>query len=86
MAEQGYPIDFDTWYGFYAPAGTSKDIIAKLNVETVRILALQDFKDRAAVLGVELLGTPPDRLAAHMRNEIARWTKVAKAANMKVDG
>lgn len=86
MAEQGYPIDFDTWYGFYAPAGTSKDIIAKLNAETVRILALQDFKDRAAVLGVELLGTPPDRLAAHMRNEIARWTKVAKAANMKVDG
>ncbi len=85
MAEQGYPIDFDTWYGLYAPAGTSKDIVSKLNVEVGRILALQDFKDRAAVLGVELIGTPPDRLAAHMRNEIARWTKVAKAANMKID-
>lgn len=86
MAEQGYPIDFDTWYGFYAPAGTGKDIIGKLNAETVRILGVQDFKDRAAVLGVELIGTAPDRLAAHMRNEIARWSKVAKAANMKVDG
>ena len=85
MAEEGYPIDFDTWYGFYAPAGTSKEIIAKLNTETVRILAIQDFKDRAAVMGVELSGTTPERLAAHMRTEIARWTKVAKAANMKID-
>jgi tripartite-type tricarboxylate transporter receptor subunit TctC len=85
MAEEGYPIDFDTWYGFYAPAGTSKEIIAKLNTETVRILAVQDFKDRAAVMGVELSGTTPERLAAHMRTEITRWTKVAKAANMKID-
>jgi tripartite-type tricarboxylate transporter receptor subunit TctC len=85
MAEEGYPIDFDTWYGFYAPAGTSKEIIAKLNTETVRILAIQDFKDRAAVMGVELSGTTPERLAAHMRTEITRWTKVAKAANMKID-
>jgi tripartite-type tricarboxylate transporter receptor subunit TctC len=85
MAEEGYPIDFDTWYGFYAPAGTSKEIIAKLNTETVRILAIQDFKDRAAVMGVELSGTTPERLAAHMRTEIARWTTVAKAANMKID-
>ena len=75
MAEQGYPIDFDTWYGFYAPAGTSKDIIGKLNAETVRILGIQDFKDRAAVLGVELIGTAPDR-----------WSKGAMAANMNVYG
>lgn len=85
MAEEGYPIDFDTWYGLYAPAGTSRDITSRLSSEVGRILAVQDFKDRAAVLGVELLGTPPDRLAAHMRNEIARWTKVAKVANMKID-
>ncbi len=85
MAELGYPIDFDTWYGLYAPAGTPKDVVAKISAEVMRILAQQEFKDRAAVLGVELLGTPPDRLAAHMRNEIARWTKVARAANIKVE-
>ncbi len=85
MAEQGYPIDFDTWYGLYAPAGTSKEIVAKLSAEVGRILAVQDFKDRAAVMGVELSGTSPERLSAHMRNEINRWTKVAKAANMKID-
>ncbi|MEK6594634.1 MAG: tripartite tricarboxylate transporter substrate binding protein [Pseudomonadota bacterium] len=85
MAELGYPIDFDTWYGLYAPAGTPKDVVAKISAEVMRILALQEFKDRAAVLGVELLGTPPDRLSAHMRNEITRWTKVARAANIKVE-
>ena len=85
MAELGYPIDFDTWYGLYAPAGTPKDIVGKLSTEVQRILAVQDFRDRAAVLGVELIGTPPDRLAAHMRNEITRWTKVARAANIKME-
>ncbi len=85
MAELGYPIDFDTWYGLYAPAGTPKDIVGKVSAEVMRVLAAQDFKDRAAALGVELIGTPPDRLAAHMRNEIARWTKVARAANIKVE-
>ena len=85
LIELGYPIDFDTWYGLYAPAGTAKDIVSKVSAEVVRILAVQDFRNRAAVLGVELIGTPPDRLAAHMRNEIARWTKVARAANIKVD-
>lgn len=85
MAELGYAIDFDTWYGLYAPAGTSKDIVGKISTEVMRILAVQDFRDRAAVLGVELIGTPPDRLAAHMRNEITRWTKVARAANIKME-
>ena len=85
MIELGYPIDFDTWYGLYAPAGTAKDIVSKVSAEVVRILAVQDFRNRAAVLGVELIGTPPDRLAAHMRNEIERWTKVARAANIKMD-
>ena len=85
MIELGYPIDFDTWYGLYAPAGTAKDIVSKVSAEVVRILAVQDFRNRAAVLGVELIGTSPERLAAHMRNEIERWTKVARAANIKMD-
>ncbi len=85
MIELGYPIDFDTWYGLYAPAGTPKDIVNKVSAEVVRILAVQDFRNRAAVLGVELIGTSPERLAAHMRNEIERWTKVARAANIKMD-
>jgi tripartite-type tricarboxylate transporter receptor subunit TctC len=85
MTELGYPIDFDTWYALYAPAGTPKDVVAKLNGETNRTLELQQLKERAGVLGVELLGTAPEKLSAHMKAEIARWVKVAKAANIKAD-
>ena len=85
MAELGYPIDFDTWYALYAPAGTPKDIVAKLNAETNRILGLAELKERAGVLGVELLGTTPEKLTAHNRAEITRWVKVAKAANITAD-
>lgn len=85
MAELGYPIDFDTWYALYAPAGTPKDIVAKLTAETNRILGLAELKERAAVLGVELLGTTPEKLTAYNRAEITRWVKVAKAANIKAD-
>jgi tripartite-type tricarboxylate transporter receptor subunit TctC len=85
MAELGFPIDFDTWYALYAPAGTPKEIVSRLNAETLKALQAPDFKERAAALGVDLLGTTPEQLAAHQRAEIARWTKVGKAANIKVD-
>jgi len=85
MAELGYPIDFDTWYALYAPAGTPREIVAKLNTEINRILAQPELKERANGLGIELQGSTPDQLAAHMHGEIARWVRLAKAANIKVD-
>ena len=85
MAELGYPIDFDTWYGVYAPAGTPKDIVAKLNAEINRVLGNAEFREKAGVLGLELIGTSPERLSAHMKAEIARWVKVARAANIKLE-
>ena len=85
MAELGYAIDFDTWYGLYAPAGTPKEILQRLHTETVKALQAADFRERAAALGVDLIGSTPEELAAHQRAEIARWIKVGKAANIKVD-
>jgi len=85
MAELGYAIDFDTWYGLYAPAGTPKEILQRLNAETVRALQAADFRERAAALGVDLIGSSPEELAAHQRAEIVRWTRIGKAANIKVD-
>jgi tripartite-type tricarboxylate transporter receptor subunit TctC len=85
MAELGFPIDFDTWYAVYTPAGTPKDIVSKLNGEINKVLANAEFKEKAGVLGLELLGTTPDRLTSHMKGEIARWVKVAKAANIKLE-
>jgi tripartite-type tricarboxylate transporter receptor subunit TctC len=85
MAELGHPIDFDTWYALYAPAGTSPDIIARLNRETNQALKAADFRERAGALGVDLMGTTPAELEAHMRAEIARWQRIARIAKIKVD-
>jgi tripartite-type tricarboxylate transporter receptor subunit TctC len=85
LAEAGYPIDIDTWYALFAPAGTAKDIVAKLDAQAIRALSLADVKERLHTQGIDVVGAGPERLAAHQKAEIARWTKVAKAAKIVVD-
>ena len=85
MAELGYPIDFDTWYAVYAPAGTPRDIVEKLNANILRALSDPALKERALALGIDLIGSSPEQLGIHMRQEITRWTALAKAANIKAD-
>jgi tripartite-type tricarboxylate transporter receptor subunit TctC len=85
MAELGYPIDIDTWYGLVAPAGTPKDIIAKLNAETVRILNLPDLKEKTRSQGIELGGSTPEEFAAFMREDIAKWTKAIREMGITID-
>jgi tripartite-type tricarboxylate transporter receptor subunit TctC len=85
MAELGYPIDIDTWYGLVAPAGTSKDVIAKLNAETVRILALPELKERTRSQGIELAGSTPEEFGAFLKADIAKWTKAIREMNISID-
>ena len=84
MAEAGHPgIEGESWVGFVAPAGTPKDIVAKLNREIVRILAQPDMKDRLATLGFDPIGSTPDEFATRIKSELAMWTKVIRAAGIK---
>jgi tripartite-type tricarboxylate transporter receptor subunit TctC len=85
MAELGMPMDFDTWYAVYAPAGTPREIVARLNNEINRILATPELKQRANALGIELQGGSPEQLAAHQKAEITRWSSIARSADIKVD-
>ena len=85
MTELGYPIDFDTWYAVYAPAGTPRDIVEKLNANILRALSDPGLKERALALGIDLIGSSPEQLVTHMRQEITRWTALSKAANIKAD-
>jgi tripartite-type tricarboxylate transporter receptor subunit TctC len=85
MAELGYPIDIDTWYGLVAPAGTPKDVVAKLNAETVRILALPDHREKMKSQGVELGSSTPEAFAAFLRADIARWSKAIREMNITID-
>lgn len=86
IAEQGLP-DFEatSWYALVAPAGTPAAIIDRLHVEIVRALALPDVREKIAALGAEAVGNSPTEFAAMQRAEAARWTRLAKEANIRAD-
>ena len=81
--EQGVDVTVIEWYGLLAPAGTPQPIIAKLNAEVRRILALPDLGER--VSSVELVGSTPDELGRFIRGEVERWTPIIKALKIKAD-
>jgi tripartite-type tricarboxylate transporter receptor subunit TctC len=85
MTELGYPIDIDTWYGLLAPAGTPKEVVAKLHAETVRILNLSELKERTRAQGIELGASTPQEFAAFLDGYIATWTKAIREMGVKID-
>jgi tripartite-type tricarboxylate transporter receptor subunit TctC len=86
IAESGFPsIIAENWYGFYAPAGTPKAVVDKLNTEIVKILKQPDVKTRFQGLGTEVMGSTPDELGAYVGREMAKWSKTAREAGARVD-
>ena len=85
MSELGFPIDIDTWYGLLAPAGTPKEIVARLNAETVRIAGLPELRERTRSQGIELAASTPEEFGAFMRADIARWTKAIRELRITAD-
>jgi tripartite-type tricarboxylate transporter receptor subunit TctC len=81
--ESGIEFGESSWYAMFAPKGTPKDIIAKVNRDIARILALPDVKEKGVTLGYRFVGGPPDQLAAFLKSEIAKWAEVAKSALLK---
>jgi tripartite-type tricarboxylate transporter receptor subunit TctC len=85
IAEAGYPgIEGEEWYGVVAPAGTPKDIIALLNREIVRVMALPDIRENLAMQGFELVSaTTPEAFAARIKADAEQWGSVIRAANIR---
>lgn len=84
MTEAGYPdIEGEAWFAVVVPARTPQDVVTLLHREIVRIIALPDMKERLAVLGLEMVGSTPEECAAQFRMELAKWSKVIRAAGIK---
>jgi tripartite-type tricarboxylate transporter receptor subunit TctC len=79
----GYHVEL--WWGVLAPAGTPKEVVAKLNAEINRALATDEMKEFLAREGAEAAPTTPEAFAEVIRADIERWKKVAKAADIKAD-
>lgn len=86
MAEAGVPgFEAATWNGLLAPAGTPKEIVARLNADIVKVLQMPDTRDKLAANALEPIGDSSAAFGAHISAEIARWAKVVKAARLKTE-
>jgi tripartite-type tricarboxylate transporter receptor subunit TctC len=78
-------FEADSWFGLMMPAGTPREIIMKVNAETMKILATQDVKDRLLVQGGVAMGGTPEQLAERIKADIAKWGKVARTAGVRIE-
>ena len=86
FAEQGIPgFEYNTWFGVTAPAGTPPDIIARLNSEIVKALGDAEVKAKYENLGLASRGTSPEEMMAITRDQLAKYARVVKEANIKAD-
>jgi tripartite-type tricarboxylate transporter receptor subunit TctC len=84
--ESGYKgFDAVTWFGLLAPAGTPKDMIAKLNAEFNKALQNPELRKKLGDEGADPAGGTPEQFAALIKDEIPRWGKVVKESGAKVD-
>ncbi|MDB5601939.1 MAG: hypothetical protein JWN71_3983 [Xanthobacteraceae bacterium] len=84
IAEAGVPgYSALQWYGLLAPAGTPNDIVVKLQAAVAKALEQADVKERLAADGAEGVGSTPAEFAALIKEELEKWAKVAKAANIE---
>ena len=86
LAESGFPgFDMVSWQGLVAPAGTPKPIIDKLNAELARVLKTPEMRDKMFGLGTEVVANTPEQFAQYIRDETAKWSKIVKAAGIKLE-
>ncbi len=86
MSEAGLPgYDISSWQALFAPAGTPKDIVARLYAEVAKALTAPDVAKRIQDLGLDAGGMPPEELAALIRSDIPRLGKIVRDSGAKVD-
>ena len=86
VAESGVPgYEAVVWYGVLGPKGMPKDVVARLNRELAAILRATDVRGRMAAEGLELPDTTPDYFRKVLQRDVAKWSRVVKEGNIKVE-
>lgn len=76
-------MEMQFWAGIFAPAGTPPAIVKKLEAEITRVVKLADFSERMAILRINPVGSTSEEFSKMLAADIARWSALAKAANIK---
>ncbi len=74
-----------SWFGLLAPAATPPAVVSRMNAETAKVLALPDVKAALTAQGFEVMAGTPDQFGEYIKREIAKITRIAKAANVKAE-
>lgn len=83
MQEAGVAsFDANSWYGFFAPAGTPRDIVGKLHIEAAKILRGAEMRDFMAQQGADAIGNTPEEFSAHIKAELAKWSLAVRTARV----
>jgi tripartite-type tricarboxylate transporter receptor subunit TctC len=86
IAESGLPgFEATSWFALMAPAGMPKDVLARINAETIRVMSLPDVKEKLATLGLDAAPASPESLASLIQVETVKWAKVVKESGAKLD-
>ncbi|MBI2292963.1 MAG: tripartite tricarboxylate transporter substrate binding protein, partial [Betaproteobacteria bacterium] len=86
FAESGLSgMDAGLWFALLAPAGTPREIIARLNAEVIKLAATPDYRAQIEKLGFEPFTSSPEKFSAFMKAELGTWGKVIKAAGIKAN-
>ena len=85
LKEGGIDVEADAWMGLIAPAGTPAAVTAKIHREVVAVIALPAIRDKLATQLMEPIGNTPEQFRARIDADIARWTPVIRAANIKIN-
>ena len=75
----------DSWFGIMAPAGTPKDVVAKLNADIVRALDSTEVRDIITRQGGEVMGSTAEQMAAQIRGDCEKWGKVVRESGAKIE-
>jgi tripartite-type tricarboxylate transporter receptor subunit TctC len=83
--ESGLGLVVDSWTAILAPAKTPGEILARLQKEIAAVLGEPDVRSRYATLGIEPVGNTPAQFAEQIRADLARWEKVVRQANIRIE-
>ncbi len=85
VAETVPGFEATTWFAVFAPAGTPRDVVMRINTEMQRVFKLPEVTDKLKALGLEPWISTPEELASYQASEITKWAKVVKESGAKAD-